>query len=800
MAQASATKEFTSFIGGLITEASPLTFPDNASLDEDNFDIIRDGSRRRRLGVDYEQNFLLKLTGKGQTQISDNALSSFLWENVGDDPSVSIIVVQVGSDLWFFDAFTLSVSATPLNGGNSVCIAGDTKDRIQATNVFGKLVLVNNQKGFFVLTYDKDTDTINAESRILLVRDIWGVEDGYATNERPKTLTQEHEYNLLNQGWGVDNPDSASRLYDSFFTSLSEYPSNADLVFTGKDASDEDKFNPKLIKRHYSGTTPAGKGFFTLEAFRRGSSRRSAMAKRVFTHNSSDITGDPFAIEKFLPVNTAQFPTIPISGPFGFSTQFSFIGLINPTFSSSSLPLDTSAGGLKTVASFAGRVWYAGAQTNIEDGDLRSPNLGGYVFFSQVIENDQKMGLCHQDGDPTSEDTPDPLDSDGGAIKIPEASNIQRIIPLANSIVVFASNGVWEISGGENPFSAVNFQVNKVTASGAISPDSVVAIDSNLIYWSKGGIYVLTVNEATGLLSPQNLSETTIQSFYNDISSSAKKFSKGIYDISARKVRWLYTDDTTFNGTAFTSKYNRELIFDTVLNAFYTATIQELATDSPFIAGSYLSPEENTVNVNDTVLAGTDEVLAGTETVIIIDEVAGNGQSRTKYLTFKPAADYGFTFSFQRDEDFLDWKSDDTVGKDANALLLTGYEILKDTQRQKQAVYLTTHFRRTEETFVEVDGDLVPGQQSSCKIQAQWDFADSAASGKFGTEFQAYRLRRNFIPTGVGDPFDYGQTVITTKNKIRGRGKSLSLLFKTEPGKDLHIYGWGILFTGSSDV
>ena len=46
-------KLYRSFVKGLITEASPLTFPENASIDEKNFVLNRDGSRSRRLGVDY---------------------------------------------------------------------------------------------------------------------------------------------------------------------------------------------------------------------------------------------------------------------------------------------------------------------------------------------------------------------------------------------------------------------------------------------------------------------------------------------------------------------------------------------------------------------------------------------------------------------------------------------------------------------------------------------------------------------------------------------------------------------------
>ena len=55
MPQSNQTGEFNTFVGGLVTEASPLTFPENASIDEANFELDRNGSRSRRLGMDYEE-------------------------------------------------------------------------------------------------------------------------------------------------------------------------------------------------------------------------------------------------------------------------------------------------------------------------------------------------------------------------------------------------------------------------------------------------------------------------------------------------------------------------------------------------------------------------------------------------------------------------------------------------------------------------------------------------------------------------------------------------------------------------
>ena len=57
MPQSKTPVELTSFSKGLITEANPLTFPPDASVDEQNFVLNRNGTRSRRLGMDWEDGY-----------------------------------------------------------------------------------------------------------------------------------------------------------------------------------------------------------------------------------------------------------------------------------------------------------------------------------------------------------------------------------------------------------------------------------------------------------------------------------------------------------------------------------------------------------------------------------------------------------------------------------------------------------------------------------------------------------------------------------------------------------------------
>ena len=102
------------------------------------------------------------------------------------------------------------------------------------------------------------------------------------------------------------------------------------------------------------------------------------------------------------------------------------------------------------------------------------------------------------------------------------------------------------------------------------------------------------------------------------------------------------------------------------------------------------------------------------------------------------------------------------------------------------------HLRRTEEGFTDTGDGFEAIGPSSCMVQAQWQWTNSASSGRWGTEFQAYRIPRMYVNDNVNDPYDYGFSVISSKNKLRGKGNALSVKFSTEPAKNLHIYGWGL--------
>lgn len=785
MPRVRSEKQYNTFVKGLMTEANPLTYPENASLDEDNFVLKRNGSRERRLGIDYEVGYALKSTGLSLSTVNSTRCSYYKWENPGGDSDISIGVVRVHNSLWFFNLLVDPISEQELNGGSPIEIAGLNNSPIDTAVVNNYFVIVSKDLPIpVVLYYNKDDQTITQSSIPIQVRDIWGVVDNLALNERPTTLSKLHEYNLLNQGWNrnvqticdgdtedvtvvtetlnqytLDQNTSGQTLPEysetdtisytpipaisCTFTTIARYPSNADIWSLGKVADSTKKtyakYSPNNLVKFSVDNVKAPKGSLIIDAFKRGTSRR----KLLGTNN---------------------------------------------------LPLDKELGSFSTVAAFSGRVFYAGVESDIVDGDSKSPNFSNYIFYSQIVDNPSKIGLCYQEADPTSDRISDLVDTDGGTIQIPEATKIVKLVPTKGSLLVFAENGVWEIFGNDvKGFSATSQQVNRVAATGCSSPNSIVEVYGTVLAWMKSGIFMFNQDNVNGRYQTQNISLPTIQTLYNDLTDISKNNAKGFFDEKENTVRWMYNDLDNYSEISQVNRYNRELVLDLTLQAFYPQSVD--TTLGPYIADYVDIPSYATSNFQNAVYVGSNEVLKGTEAVAI---ESTNLVSRVTQFGFLTIVGTNFTFSKYQNSVFMDWQAYNGLGINYRSYIVTGHEIFGEILRHKQVPYIWFYFKRTEDGFSEIDGFLQLDNPSSCYVKAMWNWTDSANSGQWGSQFQAYAFNRNYIPSGASDTFDYGYEVIVTKRKLRGSGRSLSLLIESEQGKDMKLLGWAMVVTGDS--
>ena len=707
----SGTKQYNTFVKGLVTEAGPLTYPENASLDEENFVLNRDGSRQRRLGMDFEDSYVLR----SATVEADDAVGVSRWYNVGNDSDVQFAVVQTGQILSVYDLSAVSTSASLVDTVDlSAYITGKT--RVDCVSGMGFLFVVEGTAEPMFLEYDATTGQVTRQAIDIEIRDFFGVSDVSGTTGKPGALLDAHKYNLLNQGWD-------STKWGAYFTAKSVYPANNQQWYVGKDSSDD--FDPTLLDKHDFGDTYAPRGRFKISAFNRSTDRDSAGG---VTTDVDIETGRPQAV--------------------GFAFE---------------------------------RVFYSGVESSIRVSTNLSPNMTGWVLYSRTLRNTEDFGRCFQEADPTSEIDSELVDTDGGYINIPASGRIHKLLPKGDSLLVFAELGVWQIYGVDGGFAATSFVVEKVTDLGVISGTTVVDSEQNVLFWNRGGIYVLEPDPQSGRLIANNISESSIQTYFNEIPLAAKKHAVGNFDPVNRRISWMFNDTEDYDGVSYRNLYNRELVLDLMLGAYAKNSISEAAlSPSPYVAG-YVS---------------TPDFLRRQE------GVRSRFDSVTKYLVLQyldlATDSAAVTFGYYRNADFLDWSSAAGGGTSYESYLITGYEILQDDTKNKQAQYMFVHLKQTEEEFVEGDDGLEFDNPSSCIVQARWDFSVDGSYGKWGMPFQAYRLKRPFVPE-LGT-FTYGQEMITTKTLVRGRGRGLSIKFVSEEGCDMYLYGWSIMFTGDSSV
>lgn len=739
MPRAKVNKTYATFVKGLITEAGPLTFPENAMTVEDNVELFAQGNIKRRLGFDLENNFALSSQTVAVDTWRSYAIATSNWNTVGGNGNVNFLVVQIGPTLYFYDQ-----AVTPLSSSQKSFTVNLTDFSAPgATDIGFKIVSMASGKGLlfvvgekiesFFVEYDEGTDTISTTEIDIEIRDFEGVDDGLTPDEEPTTLSDLHSYNLKNQGWS----SPASGIADpvtTYFSAASKYPPNSKQWWQAKDGSDD--FSAALMRKFAGGNTLAPRGRFILKAFYQDRSTASGV---------------------------------------------------------SNIPVNSVSGRPRAVCFFSGRVMYAG---------VTGSGVNGNVYFSQIISEDSRnVGYCYQQNDPTSEDLSDLLAADGGIIVIPEAGTIYALFPMRGAVLVLADNGIWSIQGGQSGFRATDFSVSKVSSIGIDGPSSIVDVEGVPVWWGKTGINTITQNEVTDRLGVVSMSKETIQTFYDDIPAISKVDAKGQYDQSTKKIYWLYRS-TGQIADEDRYQFDSLLVLDTRIGAFYHRTISELAANPYFIGSIFAESSLNTLRDNVQVMNGSDTVLDGADTVFSESSFTVGSDTFINYLCFREGAStVQWTFGNFTSTSFYDWRSADGTGVSYDSFFETGNELMGDVQRDKQATYVHVYLNRTETEYQDEDYDSFD-RPSSCYMQAKWEWSDHSNSGKFGPAQQVYRLTRRgtlYEPTS-GTEFNSGYPVIVTKNKIRGTGKCVRLRFESEAGKDFDILGWAINWTGNTEV
>lgn len=260
------------FLGGYITQATALKSPENAAFDQDNVVFSERGIVGRRFGMDFENNFIKKTLSN-----TEKAQVTYHWKNAAGDGNTNFVAQQNGGLLYFYDtSTTLSLSGginTNTLDLNSFKASGATQANLdqnecQFSTGLGYLFVVHPYCDPFYVLYNPSGGTFTASIITVTIRDLVGITETVLVDNRPSSLTDVHNYNLLNQGWDAAK---TATMHSALSTT---YPSNADVWWIFKDSTDV--FSPSTtLASNSRGSTPAPKGFFRLNPW---STARAAIA------------------------------------------------------------------------------------------------------------------------------------------------------------------------------------------------------------------------------------------------------------------------------------------------------------------------------------------------------------------------------------------------------------------------------------------------------------------------------------------------------------------------------------------
>lgn len=690
-----------SFTGGLNTDATGLSFPENSCTDVDNCILTNFGNIKRRGPFNLESGF-----SNYASNNSGKVIVSSVWSNVAGEGDITFVVVQIGDSLHFYKAssqtsLSSNKHATVIDITDFAPVGVTTVATLECQFATGNgLLFVTNQRlNSFYIEYDVDLDTFSTHLIDIQVRDFEGdTADVNTDSNRPASLEAHHEYNLKNQGWTAAN-------ITAWDTARTDIPSNCDVEWYFKNTNNE--FDFTTVDDRSVGNSLAPRGHFIYSLYD--------------TDRASNVA-------------TATSSSIPISR-------------------------------VSSCAFFAGRVFYAG---------LNAIKQNSKIFFSQIIETSAEYGKCYQTNDPTSEELFDLLPSDGGVIDLISAGTVIKMMPMYSSLIVFCSNGIWQISGTDaGGFGANNYTVIRLATYNLISHTAFVDVQGTPHWMTNEGVFNLTADQQTNALRVQCITDGKIRNLIlNDILAESKQYARGIYDQFTKTVQWLYRSTPS---TGFNDRY----VFDSIL-------VQNLITGAWYKWS--ISPTDVKINsvvnifsisgalVASNVIAGSgNQVIAGSGNNVIVigsDSTAGIVAVNKYFVTV--GSNVTFAEHFEDVDLKLDWTSV-VAGDPYVSYFITGYAVHGQAARKFQTNYV--------HMFSEVNEDV----DISYKIQGQWNYATSGNTGKWSVAQtininpQNYRFKPNRI-------------------KIRGHGRACQFKIFNNTTQPFNFIGWSTFETANSNI
>lgn len=566
MPRASAQRQVNNFVGGLVTEASPLNFPPNSLSQASDVVIGRDGSISSRKPFSKEYTSIPEAAWTAATKLQAAfrlvSVRKFFWESrdvlvisIGHIDSnahegVSIFLFDVDSDgeLSFRNVFEIG-RTFPDATLDDIGYFRDLDIDFDENTMF-----FNIREEVYSYNYSDDTFTTSG-GEYLKYRDFSGVPN-YSTSGLDGNDTRGSEisawrlYNLANGGWPSD---------------LVSVASNADgnSIATGVKAVDAtvtySSFVPSIQDSYFASTVTNTTNVqaiglyspFILAKDVRKSSRPILRGKNILTYGLGDD-------RRYLAYAKAL---VDVATTVTLETEFS-------AWRDPSVNTEDSVEKITALSAIGGRLWYAVGGRNF------------HIAYSQIssASSEDWFVKCHQEADPTDPEINELVDTDGGTIPIKGIGKILKIKQLGRFILVFASNGIWSIaSSSGSSFVPTDISVEKVSSNKCLSKSMVKEIPNGIIVGTEEALIAVSL-DSTGFVQVSDISSEKIKSKWSSIAERCRYTSKESIEYDIKEDRIIVSSPTIedsrdiFSNVSFILGLN-VLVLDMKVGAYYEWSI-----------------------------------------------------------------------------------------------------------------------------------------------------------------------------------------------------------------------------------
>ncbi|GAF97385.1 unnamed protein product, partial [marine sediment metagenome] len=272
-------------------------------------------------------------------------------------------------------------------------------------------------------------------------------------------------------------------------------------------------------------------------------------------------------------------------------------------------------------------------------------------------------------------------------LTLPGVGKILRFNTLGNSLIIFASTGVYALNGGlGETFKATGHVLEQLTEQRLISPAAIVTTSDTLYYWTEEGISFLSTGASPGVFDKGSITEGKYEQGYFDIIDGMRdrENARGFLDRANNYIEWSYSHNVSSNrdwGHSYILRFNLKT------QAFTTYQF---------------SQDSNQQTINATANNYGDE----------------GSRNEPLYLcnTIVPITTRRVQWHQLNDSDLEDFG-----GSDYSVYGITWSEHVGAPHLRKQALNLITYFRRTEVNWISA-GTFDNLSAANCTVY--WDWAD----------------------------------------------------------------------------